>query len=147
MAARLADAVRLAQDAAVLLERGRADEALERYREGIALTQRAAAKDAALAPAAALIGDELRSKLAAARRGGDAPATTYAAGKHHLEKTSTCLSANLIFPSFPTSIPANRPALPRTNARMSLIFSPSDASSFSLASFSAALTRVSTCKR
>ena len=80
MAARLADAVRLAQDAAVLLERGRADEALERYREGIALTQRAAAKDAALAPAAALIGDELRSKLAAARRGGDAPATTYAAG-------------------------------------------------------------------
>ena len=80
MAARLADAVRLAQDAAVLLERGRADEALERYREGIALTQRAAAKDAALAPAAALIGDELRSKLAAAQRGGDAPATTYAAG-------------------------------------------------------------------
>ena len=49
MAARLADAVRLAQDAAVLLERGRADEALERYREGIALTQRAAAKDAARA--------------------------------------------------------------------------------------------------
>ncbi|KAH8071958.1 DUF1679-containing protein [Aureococcus anophagefferens] len=73
MAARLADAVRLAQDAAMLLERGRADEALERYREGIALTQRAAAKDAALAPAAALIGDELRptsSRRASSGGGG-----------------------------------------------------------------------------
>ena len=68
MAARLADAVRLAQDAAVLLERGRADEALERYREGIALTQRAAAKDAALAPAAALIRDAEWGRADAALR-------------------------------------------------------------------------------
>ncbi|KAK7254922.1 hypothetical protein SO694_00137080 [Aureococcus anophagefferens] len=119
MAARLADAVRLAQDAAMLLERGRADEALERYREGIALTQRAAAKDAALAPAAALIGDELRSKLAAARRGGDAPATTprapRARRRSSLRARGPRRSARRSTPS-----PPARPVEPRGAARLLL---------------------------